>query len=128
MGQRGSILARVRDFARHWVNVLCEIRAATTDLLLAQATRAERVGAELVSGSMLAVLMVISAQCWMIGVLNCAYEYDEVARAHWVWLSSQGLRPYQDFFENHPPYQYLLLPVARVVEDAGRQLTVYRVL
>src|SRR5262249_1303597 len=37
----------------------------------------------------------------------------EVQRIHSVWLASQGLRPYAELFEVHPPYFILLKPILR---------------
>lgn len=51
------------------------------------------------------------------GVYAWGYDYDEVLRAHSIWLASQGLRPYNDFFEVHPPYFILLTPLIRGQPD-----------
>ncbi|SIO16482.1 hypothetical protein SAMN05444166_2782 [Singulisphaera sp. GP187] len=50
---------------------------------------------------------------WAVGLRMLGYDYDEVTRAHSAWLASQGLRPYNDFFECHPPYFALLGPLVR---------------
>jgi hypothetical protein len=53
---------------------------------------------------MLALLIASGALVWGIGIAHRSYDYDEVQRAHSVWLVSQGLSPYTGFFEVHPPY------------------------
>jgi len=51
-----------------------------------------------------------------------------VARTHSIWLSSQGLRPYRDFLEIHPPYFAILAPVLRLpAGDPGAWLLWLRV-
>jgi hypothetical protein len=125
---RRSLFRRSRAFLRHWWTVFNDIVVAVRHILIGIPTRAELVVAELIVGFVLIACLLVAVNCWIAGILNCAYEYDEVARAHWVWLSHQGLRPYHDFFENHPPYQFLLLPVAGWLGDAGDQLTAYRVI
>ena len=64
--------------------------------------------AELVA---LGLLIVSGLVAWGVGVRTAGYDYDEVIRAHSVWLAAQGLRPYNDFFECHPPYFRFLVPV-----------------
>ena len=59
----------------------------------------------------LGLTIVCGLAAWGVGVRTFGYDYDEVTRAHSVWLASQGLRPYADFFEVHPPYFRLLVPV-----------------
>lgn len=62
-----------------------------------------------------------------IGACYQSYNYDEVQRAHSVWLTTQQMRPYDDFFECHPPYFVLLSPIAWVAdEDPRRYLTLLR--
>lgn len=62
---------------------------------------------------------------WGVGLRTCGYDYDEVVRAHSVWLASQGLRPYNDFFEVHPPYFALLVPVIRGMHDPLLALRIF---
>ena len=50
---------------------------------------------------------------WGASLQTCGYDYDEVTRAHSIWLASTGLRPYNDFFECHPPYFRLLVPLVQ---------------
>jgi hypothetical protein len=125
---RRSLVNRLHACLRHWWGVVTEIVAAVKNILTAKPSYFEVVAAELIIACVLAVVLLLAVRCWVFGALNCAYEYDEVTRAHWVWLTHQGLRPFHDFFENHPPYQYLLLPVAAAWDDPGQQLTVYRVI
>ena len=62
---------------------------------------------------------------WGLGLRTCGYDYDEVVRAHSVWLASRGLRPYNDFFEVHPPYFALLVPVIQGRENPLFALRVF---
>jgi len=50
---------------------------------------------------------------WAVGLHTLAYDYDEVMRTHSVWLVAQGLCPYRDFLDCHPPYFALLTPLIR---------------
>jgi hypothetical protein len=59
----------------------------------------------------LILVIAAGALAWATGVAARQYDYDEVQRAHSIWLASQGLRPYTGFFEVHPPYFVLLTPV-----------------
>src|SRR5262245_29927139 len=93
---------RVIFCVRHWWGVLKEIAVAARDILAGKPTRLELVGAELIIAFVVVAIMSVTGYCWVVGAIHCGYEYDEVARAHWVWLTQQGLRPYHDFFENHP--------------------------
>src|SRR3954471_9965290 len=60
---------------------------------------------------MLAVSIAAGVFAWGIGIVHRGYDYDEVQRAHSVWLASLGLRPYVATFEVHPPYFALLTPI-----------------
>ena len=66
------------------------------------------VRAELIA---LGLLIACGLAAWGVGLRTAGYDYDEVIRAHSVWLAARGLRPYNDFFECHPPYFRLLVPV-----------------
>jgi hypothetical protein len=61
--------------------------------------------------AMLVLLIATGFVAWAIGIVHRNYDYDEVQRAHSVWLVSQGLRPYSELFEVHPPYFVLLTPI-----------------
>ena len=61
----------------------------------------------------LALMIACGLGAWAVGVRARGYDYDEVTRAHSAWLASRGLRPYNDFFECHPPYFAMLAPVVR---------------
>ena len=61
----------------------------------------------------LAMVVACGLGAWAVGLRTLGYDYDEVTRAHSAWLASRGLRPYNDFFECHPPYFALLAPVVR---------------
>ena len=75
----------------------------------------------------LAALVVVGGGAWGVAILYRGYDYDEVLRAHEVWLVSQGLRPYQDFFEVHPPYFALLTPIMSRFADPFHALVALRV-
>jgi hypothetical protein len=62
---------------------------------------------------MLALVITAGAVGWWVGIVTRNYDYDEVQRAHSIWLASQGLRPYDTLFEVHPPYFILLTPILR---------------
>jgi hypothetical protein len=66
-----------------------------------------------VEWGMLALVIAAGMVAWGVGIVHRDYDYDEVQRAHSVWLSSRGLRPYVEMFEVHPPYFVLLTPILR---------------
>ncbi len=66
---------------------------------------------------------------WGVGICTLGYDYDEVMRAHSIWLAAQGLRPYRDFLDCHPPYFVLLTPFVRShADDPGALLWSLRLL
>jgi hypothetical protein len=71
----------------------------------------------LVSWALLALTLSGGVAAWWVGIVTRNYDYDEVQRAHSVWLASEGLRPYSGFFEVHPPYFLLLVPLVRTWTD-----------
>src|SRR3954462_9972389 len=75
---------------------------------------------------MLAVSIAAGVFAWGIGIVHRGYDYDEVQRAHSIWLAAQGLRPYTDFFEVHPPYFVLLTPILRGWTDPCAALSAMR--
>jgi hypothetical protein len=81
----------------------------------------------LVCGSALACLLAAGALAWGIGVRYRGYHYDEVLRAHEVWLASQGLRPYHEFCDDHPPYFAMLAPLISRSHDPYNALVILRV-
>ncbi len=60
---------------------------------------------------LIAVVVACGLTAWGIGAIERGFDYDEVQRAHSVWLASRGLRPYHEMFEVHPPYFVLLSPL-----------------
>jgi hypothetical protein len=62
---------------------------------------------------LLALTMLTGLAAWAVGIGTVGYDYDEVMRTHSIWLAAQGLRPYRDFLDCHPPYFALLAPVVR---------------
>lgn len=77
----------------------------------------------------IAILAMIGVglTAWYVGIVHRGYDYDEVLRAHSIWLTTQGLRPYSDFFECHPPYFILLSPVLRSLADPVDALKALRI-
>jgi len=77
--------------------------------------------------SIVLVLVVLAGGfAWGMAITHQAYDFDEVQRAHSIWMTSQGLRPYEDFLECHPPYFALLAPLARGQSDPGAMLASLR--
>ena len=74
----------------------------------------------------LALTVGAGIAAWLVGIFTRGYDYDEVLRAHSIWLTSQGLRPYSDFFEVHPPYFVLLSPLMRGFTDPVEALRALR--
>lgn len=74
------------------------------------------------------LIVVFGLIALVTGIFYCRYDYDEIERSHSIWMVSQGLRPYHDFFENHPPfYWYLIAPVASLFGESVHILTFYRI-
>jgi hypothetical protein len=71
----------------------------------------------LISWGLLGLTLAAGSAAWWVGIVTRNYDYDEVQRAHSVWLASEGLRPYSEFFEVHPPYFHLLAPIVRTWTD-----------
>jgi hypothetical protein len=69
------------------------------------------------SWGLLALTLAAGIAAWWVGIVTRNYDYDEIQRAHSVWLASQGLRPYTGFFEVHPPYFLLVAPIVRTWTD-----------
>jgi hypothetical protein len=59
------------------------------------------------------LMLVSGIVAWATGIHALGYDYDEVMRGHSTWLTAQGLRPYRDFLDCHPPYFAILTPVVR---------------
>lgn len=52
----------------------------------------------------------------LAGKLLRGYRPDELQHLHVAWNMGQGLLPYRDFFEHHPPlFHLLLLPLVRLL-------------
>ena len=71
----------------------------------------------LVERLLLVLAIAAGLAAWSHGIVARSYDHDEFQRAHSVWLASQGLRPYSDLFEVHPPYFILLTPILRFWTD-----------
>ena len=63
---------------------------------------------------LLVATLIAGIGAWGVGVHFQGFDYDEVRYAHSVWLTAQGLRPYHDFLDCHPPYFALLSPIFRI--------------
>lgn len=59
----------------------------------------------------IALVLATGIAAWCVRLANQTLDYDEVQRAHSIWMTSEGLTPYQDFLECHPPYFVLLSPL-----------------
>src|SRR5262249_28345887 len=60
---------------------------------------------------------------WTTGLFETAFDYDEVMQAHSIWLIAQGLVPFRDFFECHPPFAwYPFVPALAVLPDGPEML------
>ena len=77
---------------------------------------------------LIGLVIICGGVAWAVGLRNHGYDFDEVQRAHSIWMTSQGLRPYQDFLECHPPYFSLLSPVMRAHFDPGSVLLALRLI
>ena len=64
--------------------------------------------------AILVATMITGIGAWAVGIQFQGYDYDEVRYAHSIWLTAQGLRPYHDFLDCHPPYFALLSPIFRI--------------
>lgn len=65
---------------------------------------------------------------WTLGIERRGFDYDELEHAHTVWMMSEGLRPYADFLQGHPPFPwYAFEPLARGATDALPLLLEFRV-
>jgi uncharacterized membrane protein YjjB (DUF3815 family) len=84
--------------------------------------------ADMVCALALTIAVTVGTLAWGIGVVYRGYDYDEVLRAHAVWSVSQGLRPYHDFLECHPPYFILLTPIVSSCSDPNQALLAFRII
>src|ERR1700677_137513 len=78
--------------------------------------------------TLITLVLIAGGIVWGLMILHRHYDYDEVLRAHSIWMTSQGLRPYHDFFEAHPPYFALLAPLARNLTDPSPLLITLRLI
>jgi len=74
---------------------------------------------------------LLVARVWFIA--HRALDLDEFEHAHAAWSVAQGLLPYRDFFEHHPPGLYFAIAplfgapaVMSFVDTAARSLIVAR--
>jgi hypothetical protein len=52
--------------------------------------------------------------------LSAGYDADELQHFHFAWNIGQGMLPYRDFFEHHPPLlHYVLAPMVRSLTEAN---------
>jgi hypothetical protein len=52
--------------------------------------------------------------------LFAGYDADELQHFHFAWNIGQGMLPYRDFFEHHPPLlHYILAPIVRSLTEAN---------
>jgi hypothetical protein len=77
----------------------------------------------------LVLTLASGVAAWGIGIRMLGYDYDEVMRAHSMWLAAQDLCPYRDFLDCHPPYFAMFTPVFRIyTDDPCAALSVLRIL
>ncbi|WP_435017698.1 hypothetical protein TA3x_005317 [Tundrisphaera sp. TA3] len=91
-------------------------------------SRPSRRGCFRVEAATLALMIVAGGVALIVGIGTRSYDYDELTRAHSAWLTAQGLRPYTDYFECHPPYFPLLVPIVRACRDPVDLLRALRLL
>lgn len=61
----------------------------------------------------------------LVAKLARGYRPDEVQHLHVAWNISQGLLPYRDFFEHHPPlFHLLLVPLVRWLPQLDLRLAI----
>ena len=81
------------------------------------------------SRALLAVPLAAALLAWGSGVLGRAFDYDEVMQAHAIWQIAQGLVPFRDFFECHPPFLwYPFVPALAVLPEGPELLFGLRIL
>ena len=81
------------------------------------------------SRALLAVPLAIALLAWGSGVYHVEFDYDEVMQAHTIWMITQGLVPFRDFFECHPPFVwYLYAPAFALLPDGPELLFGLRIL
>lgn len=65
---------------------------------------------------------------WAYGTGHILIDYDEVEHGHAAWLVGQGLTPYSDFFEIHPPFiWYICAPLTWIFNDPPVLLLTLRI-
>lgn len=75
------------------------------------------------SRALLAVPLATALLAWASGVWETGFDYDEVMQAHSIWLIAQGLVPFRDFFECHPPFAwYPFVPALALLPDGPEML------
>jgi hypothetical protein len=81
------------------------------------------------SRALLAVPLAAALLAWTSGVFGRAFDYDEVMQAHAIWQIAQGLVPFRDFFECHPPFLwYPFVPALALLPDGPEMLFGLRLL
>jgi hypothetical protein len=81
------------------------------------------------SRALLAVPVAAALLAWSSGVLGRAFDYDEVMQAHAIWQIAQGLVPFRDFFECHPPFLwYPFVPALALLPEGPELLFGLRIL
>jgi hypothetical protein len=74
------------------------------------------------SRALLAVPLAAALLAWSGGLLGRAFDYDEVMQAHAIWQIAQGLVPFRDFFECHPPFLWYPFVPALTLLPEGPEL------
>jgi len=74
------------------------------------------------SRALLAVPLAAALLAWVSGVFGRAFDYDEVMQAHAIWQIAEGLVPFRDFFECHPPFLWYPFAPALALLPEGPEL------
>jgi hypothetical protein len=87
----------------------------------ANALRYAKASAIVIAGTVVLVL-------WAYSVGYMTIDYDEIEHGHAAWLVGQGLIPYTDFFECHPPFiWYVYAPITWIFQDPPTLLLALRI-
>ncbi|MFA6955380.1 MAG: hypothetical protein WC538_05860 [Thermoanaerobaculia bacterium] len=94
----------------------------------APADRSAAGRADTITWSLAAAAIALLLLAWTFGVERRGFDYDELEHAHTVWMMSEGLRPFADFLQGHPPFPwYAFEPLTRGATDTLRLMLELRV-
>lgn len=79
--------------------------------------------------SLFLLLLLPIGYTWLRGVFSHSLNHDEVSNMHMVWLYSQNLKPFTDFFTHHPPFLLRFLSfIGSVLPESSTVIFFYRLL